>query len=377
MNKTLFLLIFSFNIQLLSAQFKITGNVKNETGDNLNNVKVYLDGSLYQTTTNQNGDFILDVPKRNYQLIVTKEFYTNSIIQINGQTKFPLNIILETENINLEETVIQSLTKDERAYFLAQFKQYFLGRELSANQCKILNENDLRFNYDKKDRILKVSARKPLLIKNNYLGFEIEYDLVDFEIDYKTHYVLVLGTSNFKQLKGNNLKKWNKNRKEAYLGSVEHFVKSAYNNKITTEGFDVKRLIRKENPAYLKFKEDLENSLDKRISAKVPPKIISILINQPVPIDSLVTNHQNKKYFNFDGLYSVEYTKAKEDAAYAQKIRGTNLVGNQLSVFSLVQPIQIFDDGNYFQPEDLIVEGYFGYRKIADLLPLDFEINYE
>lgn len=369
------LLLFSclFSINLL-AQLQITGVVKNEDGNPIQAAKVYIDGSTYSTFTNVNGEFLLNLPIRNYQLIVTKEFYDNSFITINSSTKYPLQITLEVENINLQETVVSPISKEDRKYYLSLFKQYFLGREIAAKHCKILNEDDIRFNYDKNERILKASARKPLILKNNYLGYEVEYDLIDFDLNFKTNYVLVIGTSNFKEIKGNQstINKWNKNRKEAYLGSVEHFVKSVYENKIQENGFELKRLIRQENPAYIKYKEELDNSLVKTFNGPVPPKIITYLINQPVLIDSIRMQKNDQKFLDFDGFYSVEFKKAKEDLEFVQKYRKISLVGNQLSIFSLNQPLQIFPDGSYQNPEDIIVEEYWSFKKIADLLPLDY-----
>jgi hypothetical protein len=34
--------------------------------------------------------------------------------------------------------------------------------------------------------------------------------------------------------------------------------------------------------------------------------------------------------------------------------------------------IQVFSEGNYYHPLDLQVEGYMGWEKIADLVPLDY-----
>ena len=139
--------------------------------------------------------------------------------------------------------------------FRSEFKSLFLGRKLSADQTKIVNEDDLKLSYDKENKILKVSAKNPLLIENNFLGYTVEYDLIAFEYDYKSTYVLVLGTSNFSSKKGNksSVKKWELNRRNSYNGSIEHFIKSLFNNSLQQEGFQLRRLIRKENPEYVKI----------------------------------------------------------------------------------------------------------------------------
>lgn len=91
-----------------------------------------------------------------------------------------------------------------------------------------MNEEDLRFCFDKENRILKASTKKPLLLENNFIGYTVEYDLITFEYDYPSSYILILGTSNFNPKEGTNssLKQWGNNRQNAYNGSIEHFVKS-------------------------------------------------------------------------------------------------------------------------------------------------------
>lgn len=42
---------------------------------------------------------------------------------------FPLNIILKEEEVGLKEAVINSLSKEDRAYFLSEFIRVFLGRK--------------------------------------------------------------------------------------------------------------------------------------------------------------------------------------------------------------------------------------------------------
>lgn len=245
-----------------------------------------------------------------------KEFFQTKYLSIKPSLHLVLNIQLEEEEIQLKEAVVQSISKEDRAFYLKEFKRLFLGRPKAAKFCKIKNEEDLRFFYDQKDKILKVTSRSPLQIENQFLGYQIEYDLLEFEVNYKINYVLVLGSSFFKEMKASatKLNKWEKNRAASYDGSIEHFIKSLYQNKIIENGFDIKRLIRIENPAYLKFKEEIANTFNPKIEVgKIPPKIISYLINQPVPNDSLVLVDGTRKFLYFEGLYRIEYTQEKED----------------------------------------------------------------
>jgi len=283
---------------------------------------------------------------------------------------------LYQEIINLNEALIETISKEDRKFYLQEFKRLFIGSNLAAKKTKILNENDLRFSYNKSERILKVRSINPIIIQNNYLGYTVNYDLLKYELNYNTNYVLTLGTALFKENKGSkkSYKNWLENRKTSYLGSVTHFIKSVYSNRLIEEGFDVKRLIRKENPEYLKYKEDL--LFDKTLKGPVPPKIISYLINQPVVYDSIKKVENNQQYLSFKGLYSIEYKKAEQDEVY-NKLHHIKFNSNQLSIISLNDDLAIEANGLYYHPSNLIVEGYFSWRKIANLLPNDYEIKKE
>ena len=357
------------------SQNIIQGVVFNENSTPISNASIYVDGSTIQTKSNTKGEFELNLPNGQYNIIVRADLYENFIQGINTSMKQTYKIILEPEVIALQETVVQTMSKKDWEYYYQTFIKLFLGSNDAAKKTKIENAKDLRFNYNKKTKELKASSRNPLIIKNDYLGYKIEYDLVDFKVNYQSNYVLTLGTAFFKELDGSStkIKKWKENRKKSYLGSVNHFMKAIYQNRIEEEGYDVKRLIRKDNPDYLKFKDEM--LLGGKVVSKVPPKIITFLVNQKVPYDSLKIVDGSNQYLNFKGLYSVEYKKEKEDKVYAEQ-NGSNYISNQLSIFRINSDLlKIEENGSYNNPEDLIVEGYWSWEKIANMVPMDYKIE--
>ena len=360
----------------LFSQIKISGKVTDEKLNAISDVQLYVDGSTYQTTTKINGEFLIDLPIGQFNLIIKHPKYDTEYLSIQTKNNQFLNIVLYPEVINLSEAIIESVSKEDRKFYLQEFKRLFIGSNEAAKKTKILNENDLRFNYNKSERILKVTAKNPIIIQNNYLGYTVNYDLIAFELNYKTNYVLTLGTALFKENKGSNKqqKNWIANRNTSYLGSVTHFIKSVFNNRLIEEGFDVKRLIRKENPEYIKYKENL--LFDTTLKGPVPPKIISFLINQSVPYDSIKRVENNQQYLSFKGSYSIEYKNAKQEEDYNLQ-HHIKFDSNQLSVISLNEDITIEENGLYYHPSNIIVEGYFSWRKIANLLPINYEIKKE
>lgn len=373
--KQVYTLMFIFCASILYAQNVFKGIVTDEGSKPIVHAIIYVDGSTLKTETGENGEFEINLPNGQYNLIVRADLFENFIQSVDSKQNQFIKITLESEKILLQETVVHSMSKEDWKYYLQIFLKLFLGSNEAAKKCKIENEKDLRFSYDKTTKELRATSKNPLIITNNYLGYKIEYDLVDFNLSYKSNYVLTLGTAFYTELKAGTkqTKKWQENRRKSYLGSVNHFMKAIYDNRLQEEGYDVKRLIRKENPAYLKFKEEMLPG--GRIEGKVPPKIITYLVNEKVPYDSLKITEGKHQYLHFKGLYSVEYTKEKEDMDYAKQ-NGQHYISNQLSIFALKDDLlKIEENGTYYHPANLVVEGYWSWEKIANMVPMDYKIE--
>ena len=83
----------------------------------------------------------------------------------------------------------------------------------------------------------------------------------------------------------------------------------------------------------------------------------------------------------FTDLLQVTYTKAYEDNEY--KNQTSPSFGRfvdyskkfQTSTAQLLAShVWVTPDGNYVNPIDLMMEGYWAWKKIADSLPLDYEL---
>jgi hypothetical protein len=61
------------------------------------------------------------------------------------------------------------------------FREQFLGINVAGKNCIIENEEEIYFNYDRKTLTLIAYSDQPLIIINNYLGYKIEYQLIDFQ----------------------------------------------------------------------------------------------------------------------------------------------------------------------------------------------------
>jgi hypothetical protein len=255
----------------------------------------------------------------------------------------------------------------DREKHLALFKQEFLGRTYNAAQCKLLNPDVLYFNYDKASKILTATANEILVVQNNALGYKIKYVLTDFQYDENTRIVSYQGYPSFEEMPG-TLKQealWAKNRKIAYLGSITHFIRCIYNNRVYQEGFRVYKLM---NRPMMGIQPDT--------GAKQ-----MLLVEEPVVFDSLLTvvNKDIKALSYKDCLYVV-YKNEPEPENFVglnlniKKVPTADIEHNgQSSLVYLLQKAVEIDKQGLFDPVNgLFFEGYWAWEKNADLMPLEY-----
>jgi len=89
MTKTTLTILFSFFVSILSAQ--IVGTVRDDKGESLPFVNIYLEGSQEGTTTNGDGEYELDVLGSGAGRNATEQTYT-VVFQFLGYTTQPSKI---------------------------------------------------------------------------------------------------------------------------------------------------------------------------------------------------------------------------------------------------------------------------------------------
>lgn len=248
-------ILFLF-IHLFIYSQEITGVVLDKKDNNpIANAAVYFDNTTKGVITNSKGFFSIE-----YQagittpLVVSYLGYKNIVLEKYEANKH-YKVLLEEDESILNEVVLVSKNNWPREKKLTYFKTQFLGKTKNGKSCKILNEDDIKLWYNKKENKLTARANKPIVIENKNLGYKIQYNLQDFEIDfiaykikknefskaYKNKYVIksvsYSGTSLYKNLETSLDKKIIKKRHKTYNGSVLHFMRSIANNKLFAEDF--------------------------------------------------------------------------------------------------------------------------------------------
>lgn len=388
MKKTIVLLLLLFPFCLAFAQM-IKGTVVNDAGIRIANVNIYIDGTKTGTTSAEDGTFALNVTGKNLgNVIFRKEDYETFVTPVSGVINKTLKVVLLKSN-DIEEVRIVPYTEEAYTNYINYFLDSFIG--FDKQNVKIKNQRTLKFSFDKKTKILKVKAPKTLIIENKNLGYEIEYNLVNYSADFNTKIVNCSGTSLFKETK--NTSKTRLNRMNAYDGSMLHFFRSVYSNTVAEDKFIVNHVVKMPNPKYpseeeLKTLSDYRSMMTNAKVANFPENIRDIaarkssqspyslaIVKTLIPDSEYVKRDNHEVVFSFKDILQVNYKK------FDYELKGKDVVKSNIPVVqtSFLYPegetFEVSKDGNISNPDLLITEGEFTKNKIENMLPLDYQLG--
>lgn len=361
-NHIFILLIFiCFFTQITFAQstFSVTGSViEKDTDEVIPGVQIFLNGTTIGTTSDENGKFVLNnIPEGVFDLNASILGYQNvSVTIITSSLEPSYNFILTPKVYELDEVTVKPDLKEWKINFEI-FRDSFIGEGPFSKDTKIKNPEVLSFDFDPYDRVLKARAYDKLIIENNALGYLITYYLDFFEIDYKISSTYYFGRPFFSILDSKRKRvrsRWEKNRKSAYKGSFLHFKRSLIEGTAVDQGF-ISRSEKREERARYMSKDAISNSL------------------YFYRVDS--TNYK----FSFSNFVNVTFENENEDKTYLEYIQSSfsrnprTVVQAQSSSFTLTQDsVLIHKSGYVFNPLAIILDGYWAFEKISDMMPLNY-----
>lgn len=388
MKKTVLLFLFLFPLYFSLAQM-MKGTVVNDADQKIGNVNIYIDGTKIGTTSKEDGSFTLSLPaKSSGNVIFQKEHYetfTTLSSEVMGKT---LKVILLKSN-DIEEVTIIPYTEEAYGNYIHYFLEQFIGYD--REQVRIKNQRTLKFAYDKKNKTLKVKAPKTLIIENKNLGYEIEYNLVNFSADFDSKMVNCSGTSLFREVKSNP--KIRLNRMNAYEGSLLHFFRSIYNNTVAADQFIVNHVVKVPNPKYpteeeLRTLKDFTETVKLTKTVSFPDHILDIsqrknnqkpyalaIIKTMIPDSDYVKRGSDGILFSFKDMLQVNYKKYDYELKGKEFIKSKNMVVLSSFLHPEGETFEVSKDGNITTPDLLITEGDFTKNKIENMLPLDYQLG--
>jgi hypothetical protein len=376
----------------------VHGFVTDQEGRSVAGASVYLSHTSKGVTTSVSGEFILqDLPEGKYDLVVSAIGYETKVVAISSES-FPgkLAISLSRRVTELAEVVIEASDKNGWRKFGRYFKDNFIGTTRNARYCKIINPEVIRFRFSEKNNRLTAKADEPIIIENKVLGYRISFQLIEFAADYNDGTVAYYGHPFFSELQTDAKKREVvlANRRDAYYGSLMHFMRAVYDDKLADENFNVKATVAKPNAEKERVKALLkdtagnsgprynitelsfgtvhvasdEGKVVSNDSLRYYKKVIKQrdTVTQKVSLESLnemITKiGAYSKFLFFDNTMEVMYTGNSNRRIARSEI-----------MLDTPQEIEILRNGSYFSPNELITFKYWSTQeKICNMLPSDY-----
>jgi len=347
--KTYALLVFLLSLHLTAfAQndFTLSGTILNENSEPIEAATVFIDGSTKIFKTDADGKYVISgLSRGGYHLVVNMIGY-GSIKQdvLISDNTLTLNIKLIAKEQTLKEVVIVG---DQRFKYLNTFRKYFLGESEYASACTILNSDIIHFNM--KGQILSANTDDFLVIKNAVLGYKIKYLLRNFQYNTYLETTQYQGQCIFEEMTGSKLEqdKWRKNRKEAYYGSLMHYLRSLYRGTAQIEGFVTYKVLNTRLPIDI----DIDPMKSGRLIKQIDESLIEI-------------KYKRRLYTIYNKNLAARNFSFKKDERIIKEL------DEHGSIFKTDGKID--SKGNYIDYTELLVQGFWGRKRIGDQLPYEY-----
>ena len=348
-----FIILFLLCFETLNAQTIVTGIVSDSLNLPVPFASVYLSKTTLGNMTNKDGAYSLTIPQNGeYELVASCIGYKSrkSTFYADGKPH-TIDIRLSLDFVKIDE--VNVLAKDKnRIKNYAKFIKLFLGESVNAENCRILNTEDLYLRKEAGTDIITGRSLKPLQIENRSLGYKLTYDLTDFIYDAKFGFLRFSGNTFFQGLPGNekDIKRYVQHRLRTYYGSRMHFLRSLFLDSLSRENFKI---------------SDYELVMDPDAKDKKTEKI------QPLPENNLKVLREPDfmTIFSIKPLY-INYYDNRRDLS-------TELIGFEPkeceSTLNFAKKIKVFRNGHVTDPYSVTWGGVMAIERVADMMPDDFQ----
>jgi hypothetical protein len=371
--------------------------VDEEKNRPISNASVFLNTTTFGTVTNSQGSFELLIPNGKYELIVSSIGYDtyNETINTDKAPDF-VTIRLKVKTQVMEAVVVEPYEKDGWNKWGKFFLENFIGTSANARNCKIKNIGAIHFRNSKKKNELSAIADEPLIVENKALGYTLQYQLESFVYNFKSRYLIYTGYPFFQPMKGNagRQKRWERRRSEAYFGSMMHFMRAVYRDKIAEENFEVRSLQKIPNIEKQRVKTAYSSNQHRVTTSEGTIALTTINKDTASYYDQVLAQEDYRDVigknlvvgdsiaYGIDsttvGLYFKDYLLViyKNKVApleYRQLYPKSSTAMMSQIVLINQKPVAIEVNGSYFNPVDLMSTGYWAWsEKIATMLPFDY-----
>jgi hypothetical protein len=394
--------------QCVFPQASIKGRViSGGTGKPLPSVSVYLNNTTKGAVTNEYGLFAIDrITPGKFRLVASCIGYETYVKFISPRDlSEDLIITLKPKPEQLKDVNVRPFDPNGWEKFGKLFTQIFIGTNPNSYKCQLKNPDVLKFRLND-DNTLTVVASEPIQIRNNALGYEMNYKLEEFEYDFTSKVITYNGYALFKDMSlahPNKALKWLSERSDTYEISLLHFMRAFFVNELVPEGFEMRSLAKISNPdkerAKKMFSIHKDSVIKRTIDTVYEIKLGAIsttvhtadstsyykqMLLQPDTVISRQIVLADSLGFAADsstaGLYfpdSLEISYRLKDVPNEYKKLSKSHKNDSFPVSQFVflnkKPVFVLSSGYYYGPYDLKITGFWAWwETMSTLLPYDY-----
>jgi hypothetical protein len=279
---------------------------------------------------------------------ISHKLYQRKIIIRSEQ---PIYLAIKLLPKTLSEVTVTAKRDDKWQRQYERFLRLFFGTE-HVDECKITNPGLIDFKVAQGQFL--AAAPEPLKIQNNYLGYNLEFDLKACAFSASTF--VITGNVRFEEQQGpDSLKlKWIRNRENAYRGSPQHFLKSMIDSSLYKDGYDI------------------YSDLTTAANIVRSPSFLTNIARNISP-----TSMKRRVKRGEDGLYAINFPYRLE-VHYLRKRAQPNIYRNVFHAVSWLEikgteKLVVNGDGVVQNPSVLTVLGSMSNLKVAEWLPMNYQ----
>ncbi|WP_435356517.1 carboxypeptidase-like regulatory domain-containing protein [Emticicia sp. SJ17W-69] len=360
---TILILVLFPTLLFSQSNWQISGKVLEKNNLAVPFANVFVNNTSIGTTTNINGEFVLNIPARiqKIELVISFVGYMTLKQSITKNvTKYQNLTFILQNGVELNEVKVTAKHDNEWKRKWRIFSRGLLGESDFYKDCTILNPEVIRLEYDKDKKVI-ATANEPIIIQNDAFGLKIYFQMEKFESDGdKTFYAGFKFFENIDSSTASQQKKWIKNRKRAYNDSFRNFLVSLAQKNNNSNRFAIFKVLRPKEMYYGRTTVANEIANGSLADCKMEEivgydeKTDQYIIFSTVPLMVFVTK---------------SYTP----------LRVFNDYPHPYSIINLVHSYAGFTKNGWLaKPNGILIQGYWGREGFSNMLPEDyFPDNFE
>lgn len=211
-----------------------------DTGAPIELAHVFVDGTTLGDVTAADGSFHLTLPETHqFRVVVSMLGYQIESVNANRNTVEPIEIQLKPGLIWLDELTVEVERSRQWTQNLEQLKRLLFSTTPGGRSCVIDNPEVLELSSEARDGPLLARARAPLVISNRTLGYRVT--LHAFTLEGSDRVNKWQGRTYFEELipeSERQRQRWEERRRQAYAGSLRHFLHALTLGRLPEAGFE-------------------------------------------------------------------------------------------------------------------------------------------